>query len=180
MNKIKLVIITPILFLTGCFNSAYDEAKAEVIKAENLAKITNKKYKSTVVESIGDIGNLIDDKVLAGLNDPFKIKNFINPSIPEASKGTCVNGVAPPVPHKRSYLEDYSLSALSFVGMIGQKEPVALVRTPNHGVVSVKIGDYIGNKDGILSHVAQRKMVVVEKVRQGCRWVDLSTAVSLK
>src|ERR1700704_1227932 len=60
------------------------------------------------------------------LTDPFKPRKI------EPPKNTQVGGIQPDPDRRREPLEAYPLEALRMVGMLKQKEFIALVRTPDN------------------------------------------------
>lgn len=182
----KLYIIAITLLFAGSANASifFDDlsvAKKYVAKQKDISLKTQKSYKM-VIPPIPEY----DEYNIVAIDDPFTVRPFVviedenaNPEPLQKIKCEFACGI-PPAPHAKSFLEKYSLSELSFVGVLSADINKALIKTPDLGVVTISIGDYIGNKNGMVKQIDKRAMVVEEKSLQGSVWRDKKTILTIK
>lgn len=119
------------------------------------------------------------------LTDPFRSRDFIISEAPpevvvkaeQKNKRCEPPRCVPPVPHDKSILEDYSLSALEFVGTLGDE---GLVKTPDYGIVSVRIGEYMGKNDGKILAIKEAAIILQEKIYRSGIWEDKKTVLTIR
>lgn len=176
-----------LLLLSACnpFEVRQAEARKAMADAEAKAQQINRKYEP-------DIRQIKPYEVYSYqsvLTDPFRVRQFIvqeeettmvpiTPKVPvvRCTPPSCV----PPKPHLKSLLENYGLDALRFVGTLGTDSGVALVRTPDFGVVSVKVGDYMGRNNGLVLEIKESAIILQEKLQKNGLWEDKKTVLVIQ
>jgi type IV pilus assembly protein PilP len=88
----------------------------------------------------------------------------------------------PPWPgHNPEDLERYALDSLRMVGIIQQgDEHWALINAPDGAIHRVKVGNFIGKNYGKVTHVAETRIDLTEKVSDGKgKWDDRPASMAL-
>lgn len=120
-------------------------------------------------------------------NNPFVVKGFVEQSgmdMIATDEDLCATsdcGDGPPTPHAPYFLENYNLDQLSMIGTMNYKGRgrIALIQTPNAGVVRAAQGEYIGRNNGLILSINGNRLVVVEKYRSPKGWQDRKTTLPL-
>ena len=119
--------------------------------------------------------------------DPFTVKAFVQEVGQTQSaedSDTCENGECgdgPPIPHSPFFLENYSLDQLTMTGTISSqnKGKVALIMTPDSGIVNAAVGEYIGRQNGLILAINPEIMIIQEKYRTAQGWQNRNAALPL-
>lgn len=162
-----------LLLLSGCIPISGAQGDAEqFVRQEQQKAETKAKGK---IPNIRKMAPYEDYVFKIDLSDPFALKNFVE-EMPAGGEppvaceaGDC--GV-PPVAHTKGLLENYDINALRFVGVLKNDNAVALIETPDLGVLEAKAGDYIGRDNGRIIKIEEGSMVIQEKKKQGTQWRD--------
>lgn len=119
-------------------------------------------------------------------NNPFALKAFVVDATVEPKKEDedCANddcGDGPPIPHVPYFLEGYPLEELSFVGTVLGKNNrrIALIQTPDSGIVNTMQGEYIGKNNGLVMSIKADHIVVREKQRVPRGWQNRMAILEL-
>ncbi len=183
MKNYYLMLI--MLSLTGCdlFSARLDLAKSNVIDADNLAQLKMATYKVEVRPLKPYQPYYYKHKI----EDPFRVRSFLvtdevaesttfeERNAPICKPPTCI----PPKTHAKQFLENYSLDELVFVGTLNRSENIALIKTPDLGIVKVKRGSYIGRKNGKILAIKETAIILQEKVYKAGIWEDKKTVLMI-
>lgn len=187
MKKQYLVLAISSVLLSGCelnpFGARLNQAKEVVKQADEAAQRKAASYKPQKRE----IKPYKGYRYQAELSDPFQVREFVESEPTEVTEVTpektekceppkCV----PPEPHPKSLLENYSLASLEFVGTLGSSADVALIKTPDYGVLKVRVGEYLGNQNGKVLAIKESAIVIQEKVFKAGTWEDKKTVLTIK
>lgn len=171
-------------FIAACnpFEERQEAAKKAVAKADAMSRQINKKYEPKIRE----IKPYLVYSYQTELTDPFRVRDFIaqeeEPETIAITPGvrceppSCV----PPKPHIKSLLENYGLDSLSFVGTLGAGSGTALVQTPDFGIVSAQVGDYMGRNNGIILEIRESAIILQEKLQKNGLWENKKTVLMIK
>ncbi len=182
MKKYCLMIFVA-LSLAGCdmLSSRQNLVKDNVAQADQLAKKKLAEYKA----EIRPVKDYKPYHYVSEIEDPFRIRGFfltdeveevkVVESVPVCEPPSCV----PPETHTKTFLENYSLDDLAFVGTLNRDGNIGLIKTPDFGVFSVKEGDYIGRKNGKVLAIKETAIVLQEKVYKGGLWEDKKTVLMI-
>ncbi len=176
MKKYCFIVI--VLFVTGCdlFTSRQDLVKANIVEADRLATLEVAQYDTNV----RPVKTYEPYHYQHKIEDPFRVRPFLMTNEESASISPETNHRAvcsaptcvPPKDHKKGFLENYSLDELAFVGTLMRDDRVALIRTPDLGVVKVKEGEYMGRRNGKVLAIKETAIILREKVYRGGLWED--------
>ncbi len=172
MNYFFLTIA--MVFLAGCnpFNGRQLQTEEAVAKADREANASAKAYKP----DIRDIEVYEPYRYVTEIKDPFRARKFFvaeqEPVIDSPTQKCEPPECSPPTPHEKSFLEDYSLDDLAFVGTLNKVDNIGLIKTPDVGVVRVKEGDYIGRNNGKILAIEETVIIIQEKFYNGGVWED--------
>lgn len=169
VNIVGLGLIT--FSLSGClpFFGAQDDAKAFVKQKQDEAA---RKEKGTI-PNIREMKKYEDYTYKITLVDPFTLKDFVEERQGDEGLATvCTDCDSPPKDHIAGILESYEISALRFVGVLKNNNAVALIQTPDLGVLEARLGDFIGKDYGKIITIDESSMVIQEKKKQGTQWRD--------
>ncbi|UJF25106.1 pilus assembly protein PilP [Suttonella sp. R2A3] len=132
------------------------------------------------VESVADLQVAFPIRYKGSENSPFAVKSFVgrtDVSSQEQPEDICEDtqcGDGPPTDHLPFFLEKYSLDALAMVGTLdapnGGKS--ALIKTPDSGIVTADVGQYIGKNNGLIIAIGRDNLIVREKYRVANGWED--------
>lgn len=87
---------------------------------------------------------------------------------------------APNQKRVKQSLEAYPLKSLKFVGILKQEHRVwALIQQPNKQVISVRVGDYIGQHDGRIIVIKPEIIKLVETINNAGIWEKKVTTIQL-
>ncbi len=186
--KKKYILSMALLTLVGCnpFSDRQEQSKEFVRNADELAAKHSAAYKI----NLRKIKPYTVYRYESTLNDPFRLREFIlekleeeqevvvetTPEVDKCELPDCV----PPAPHPIELLENYDLSALSFVGTLENQNDVGLVLTPDFGVVPVKVGGYMGKHNGKVLDIKETAIILQEKVHKGGLWKNKKTVLMIK
>ncbi|MGY0399026.1 MAG: pilus assembly protein PilP [Ostreibacterium sp.] len=182
MKTNYLLLIVACLFIAGCNPWArQNQSKQFINKADVVAKNNSKIYKY----SVRTIKPYEVYRYASKLQDPFEVKSFLaekedNIAVKVAPKRCTSSSCMPPLPHPKYLLENYGLSALEFVGVLANQVKVGLVKTPDYGVVQVKIGEYMGKKNGKVLAITETAVLLQEKIYKGGLWEDKKTVLTIR
>ncbi len=183
MKNYYLMLI--ILSLAGCdlLSTRLNEAEASVAESDRLAKSKEIEYKVEIRE----VKTYEPYHYANKIEDPFRVRGFLmteemeapvttkKDSTPVCSPPTCV----PPKTHSKQFLENYSLDDLAFVGTLKRGGSVALIKTPDLGIVQVRKGDYMGRKNGKILAIKETAIILQEKVYKSGIWEDKKTVLMI-
>ncbi len=183
MKNYCLILIT--LSLMGCdlWGARLDLAKKNVAEADRLADLEVAEYKVEVRE----VKEYKPYHYQHQIEDPFRIREFLiveeeapitlkeTISAPNCMPPTCV----PPRNHTKQFLENYSLEDLVFVGTLKRGGTIALIKTPDQGIVKAKIGQYMGLKNGKILAIKDTAIILQEKVYKAGVWKDKKTVLMI-
>lgn len=186
MQKNAVLLAVLCISSTACdpFGERQAVTQQAIAAADMKARKINKKYEP-------DIREIKPYKVYSyqsDLKDPFQPRQFIIKETdvseteftpvaqPRCIPPTCV----PPKPHARQFLENYGIEALDFVGTLGLGSGVALIKTPDLGVVSAKVGDYMGENNGIILEIRENVVIVQEKLPRNGLWENKKTVLTIR
>ncbi|MBS9778495.1 MAG: pilus assembly protein PilP [Gammaproteobacteria bacterium] len=175
-------IVVSLFCLTGCnpFSERQNLTKIKVDKADKAA-ITHTEGRVANIREIKDYKpyQLLEKKV----NDPFKAKQFLVLEDKSVDKNKNLKCIPPecsaPKEHKKTFLEDYALSELVFVGTLSKSNHVALIKTPDVGVVRVKTGDYMGRNNGKILEIQEAAVIIQEKVYMSGIWKNKKSVLMI-
>lgn len=173
-----------LLFLLGCdpFESRLAQTEQHIANVDAKAKTITRRYEPNIRE----IRPYQTYHYQSELTDPFRTRAFLRREeekkqlvIEKAQKKRCLPPqCVPPEPHTKQLLEGYSLGALKFVGTLNENNVlVALVQTPDYGVVTAKIGDYMGPKNGKIQMIKESAIILQEKIEQNGLWKNKKTVL---
>lgn len=78
-------------------------------------------------------------------------------------------------------LEHYPLSALRLVGTLTRRgHRAALIETPEETVVSAKVGAFIGEEYGHITHITEHDIRITERIATPQGWQEHQTSLALK
>ena len=81
--------------------------------------------------------------------DPFDWSHVVEPATSTLAQPSAFFG--PDQNRKKAYLESFELTSLTLVGILKRSQRhVGIIRTPDHELVNVVVGDYLGRNDGQL------------------------------
>lgn len=184
MIKFHFILLTLMLALFGCnpFNVKQVATQQFIDKANKTSQKINRSYKA----QIRQIKPYQIYRYQETLSDPFRGRSFmlestqevapVVTSIPQCSPPNCV----PPEPHTPTLLENYGLDALKFVGTLTNNRQVGLIRTPDYGVVEVKIGEYMGRNNGKVIAINKSSIVLQEKLLKNGLWKNKKTVLVIR
>lgn len=184
----KPYYLLPVLLLTvACnpFDARQEATRQAMSDAKEKAARINQEY----APKIREIKPYQVYRYQIDLSDPFREREFIaqekdDDIVPNIKKGVeprCVPpACVPPKLHPKSLLENYGLDTLSFVGTLGANSGVALVKTPDFGVVPVRVGEYMGRNNGIILEIKENAIILQEKLEKNGLWEDKKTVLMIK
>lgn len=179
------------VFLSVCFGFTDFFIKAEVLEqTQKQVKDIQSRVKPAEELSDFDVAELppyVAYHFDADAEDPFLVKSFvreISDSLPSDDFESCLQGGCgdgPPVPHAPYFLEEYNMDQLAMVGTLDDpgKGRVALIKTPDSGVITSAIGEYIGRNNGLILSINREKMIIREKYRSPQGWKDRMATLNL-
>lgn len=172
MRKLYLLMVF-VLFsaflLTGCQKEKDDlEVYVKEVKARQKSDIppipVMKPYESF-------------DYSASEYRDPF------TPSITEEPKLSPTpddSGISPDKNRRKEPLEQYALSDLQFVGTINKDYEWGLIRTPEGIIHRVRIGNYIGQNDGLITSLDESSISLREIIPDKQRgFIERDTLLSV-
>lgn len=119
--------------------------------------------------------------------DPFAVKDFVkevgqgqlDADSDACESGECGDG--PPAAHAPFFLENYSLDQLTMTGTISSanKGKIALIMTPDSGIVYASVGEYIGRQNGLIKAINREVIIIQEKYKTAQGWENRNTSLSL-
>lgn len=144
-----------------------------------------------------DLESFINDsgKGLQGKIDPLPevrpYKNFAyqafdipNPFLPRKNDQahSAMSGIQPDLNRSKEVLESYPLESLMMVGSLQQDDLIfALIKSPEGTLHRVKKGNYLGQNFGIIDHISEVEVQLVEIVQGGVNeWTERTSALMLK
>lgn len=190
-KKISLIQKNTILLVVLCINTACNPlgerqaaTQQAIAVADMKARKINKKYEP-------DIREIKPYKVYSyqsDLKDPFQLRQFVikETDVSEidftpVAQPRCIPPICvPPKPHARQFLENYGIENLSFVGTLGFGSGVALIKTPDLGVVSAKVGDYMGENNGVILEIRENAVILQEKLPRNGLWENKKTVLTIR
>jgi type IV pilus assembly protein PilP len=83
---------------------------------------------------------------------------------------------------RKEVLESYPLESLAMVGSLQQNDMIyALIKSPEGTLHRVKMGNYLGQNFGKISHISESEVKLQEIVQDGVNeWVERTSALMLK
>lgn len=175
-----------LVLLGGCYPfSAREDAAREAMKeAEDKARRKNRAYKM----EIRQVKPYQVYSYQSELKDPFRMREFLlqkgivesDLPKPKLQENRCIPpSCVPPAPHPKQLLENYGLKSLAFVGTFDGKDEVGLIKTPDVGIVLVKVGDYMGLNYGKVLAVKSNAIILQEKINQNGLWKNKKTVLKI-
>ncbi|MDP8566422.1 pilus assembly protein PilP [Methylophilus aquaticus] len=127
-------------------------------------------------------------QVQAFVSKPYNADGALHdPFVPRKAEAQNLN--QPDLKRPREPLEAYPLEGLKFVGVVSrQHKTYATIQTPDNMIYQVKQGNYIGEKLGLITALAENKqtlkyeMTVKETVQDATtgEWTDQMTTLELQ
>ncbi|MDO5090362.1 MAG: pilus assembly protein PilP [Cardiobacteriaceae bacterium] len=183
LNKI-CVGMAAFVFTTGFFGA---NPEAEVSQF-----IRQTKDQATASATL-DLGPIPEPKVYvpyvyeAQKENPFALKSFVSDATvapetdgaDECNNDDCGDGA--PIPHVPYFLEGYPLEELTFVGTVLGKNNrrIALIQTPDAGVVNAMQGEYMGKNNGLVVSIKTDHIVIREKQKVPRGWQNRMAILEL-
>lgn len=92
------------------------------------------------------------------------------------------DGIQPDLTRRKEVLESYPLESLAMVGSLQQNDMIyALIKSPEGTLHRVKMGNYLGQNFGKISHISESEVKLQEIVQDGVNeWVERTSALMLK
>ncbi len=173
------------LSLTGCdlLSARLNLAKENVAEADRLARLKVTKYEVEVRE----IKEYKPYHYKNKIEDPFRVRAFLifeevqypteseKSTVPTCVPPTCT----PPRPHAKQFLENYSLDDLAFVGTLKRGRTIALIKTPDQGIVRARVGQHMGRNNGKILVIKETAIILQEKVYKAGLWEDKKTILMI-
>lgn len=166
----KIILVTMMAALTGCFNDVSD-IKVHIANVQTNTPST--------IEPMPEI-TVYDhfDYSAQSLRSPFDIPK------PEAiqEKIQQMSGCLSPDPRRRKQpLEKYSLSDLVMRGTLGELGVTwALVEASDNTLHRISVGNYVGLYHGKITSVDHENVKVLELIPDGAGcWVERETVISM-
>ncbi len=100
------------------------------------------------------------------LRNPF-VKTVVEAPTDEQTTPVVDNGIHPDKNRLKEALETYPLSELQFVGTLGKDVLWALIRASDGVIHRVKVGNYMGQNDGLILAVTETELTLKEVVPDG-------------
>lgn len=171
----KLMILTSLLFLSGCINSLSDLHRF----------IENEKSKPVrPIDPLPEIKPMEVFEYVAGESrDPFSndlIEAEVEPS--NDNLAAFESGEGPDLTRRKEFLESYPLDSLLMVGTYQQKEHYwGLVVDPEGTIHRVSVGHYLGHNYGKITSIAEDQIELKEWTNDGLgAWHERSASIALK
>lgn len=177
------------LFVLGCFFSlntgfidlsSLSKGNPESEVREEIDRIKHKSKPSSNLQQqeVRQLTPYKPYKLKSSAEDnPFALGSFVtDASINlEDVEHTCEGdecGDGPPQAHTAYFLENYDIEQLVFVGTVLDKtgEQIILIKTPDVGIVSTRVGEYLGKNHGEIIQVKGDGFVYREKYREARSW----------
>lgn len=182
MGKLSLAIFS-VLFMTGFLGANPEAEVAEFIKQVHAQ---TKPSTSLDLEPLPDPKPYIPYVYEAQTANPFLLKAFVVDATtdPEEQNEECADdncGDGAPVPHVPYFLEGYPLDELTFVGTVLGKNNrrIALIQTPDSGVVNAMQGEYMGKDNGLIVSIKTDHIVIREKQKVPRGWQNRMAILEL-
>jgi type IV pilus assembly protein PilP len=111
---------------------------------------------------------------LEARRDPF------GPGLKEKKEAEASQGLMPD-PHQKEKLENYPLDSLKMVGTVGAGASMeGLVKDPDGTVNRVHLGNYLGQNNGKITAISDKRIDLVELIPEGNgRWPEHPTSIEL-
>ncbi|PIE46262.1 MAG: hypothetical protein CSA44_00500 [Gammaproteobacteria bacterium] len=179
-----------LLPLFGCdpFDSQQDRVAAFIDDAQQKEMIDSRQTAQSQTAQLRNIKPYKPYRYKTQLRDPFQDRLSIDNTavsqqnnIEQTQTTVCLppQCVAPEA-HAKSLLEEYDLARLVFVGTMSGSRKIALIRTPDHGTVQVKIGDYMGKDNGRVVDIQDYSLVLQEKIYHNGLWQNKKTVLTIQ
>ncbi len=181
------LMIAIALTLAGCDfslpGSRLALAESNVAEGDKLAKLKMLEYKAEVPA----VKRYEPYHYKHEIKDPFRIRGFLMTDEVESPTELVANNepvcepptCVPPTEHNKGFLENYSLDDLAFVGTLERNGNVALIKTPDLGVVRIREGEYMGRKNGKVLAIKETAIILQEKVYKSGLWEDKKTVLMI-
>lgn len=184
MNKTNFLIYLSVLAQLGCdpFSARQTTAQQFIVHTNSVSQKVGERYKV----QIRHIQPYQVYRYQQALSDPFRVRAFVIPKRQKTEAGVntplqCLPpACVPPEPHTMTLLENYSLSSLGFVGTLTGNRQVGLIKTPDYGVVQVKVGEYIGQNNGKVIAINESSIILQEKMFNNGLWTNKKTVLVIK
>lgn len=172
-----------IIFATGFLGT---NPEAEVAQFIQQTKNNTAASASLDLEPLREMKPYVPYVYEAQTANPFLLKSFVADATvePEAQGDDCQDdncGDGAPVPHVPYFLEGYPLEELTFVGtMLGKNNRrIALIQTPDSGVVNAMQGEYMGKNNGLIVSIKTDHIVIREKQKVPRGWQNRMAILEL-
>lgn len=181
LSKI-LLGLGAIAFTTGFLGA---NPEAEVSQFISQTKAQAKPSAELDLGPVPDMTPYIPYVYEAQTANPFMLKTFVvDATVEPESAEDCANddcGDGAPVPHVPYFLESYPLEELNFVGtMLGKNNRrIALIQTPDSGVVNAMQGEYMGKNNGLIVSIKTDHIVIREKQKVPRGWQNRMAILEL-
>lgn len=171
-------------FATGFFGA---NPEAEVAQFIRQTKEQTKPSSQLELEPLRELTVYVPYVYEAQKENPFALKSFVTDATvePEADANEdCSNddcGDGAPIPHVPYFLEGYPLEELTFVGTVLGKNNrrIALIQTPDSGVVNAMQGEYMGKNNGLVVSIKTDHIVIREKQKVPRGWQNRMAILEL-
>lgn len=181
-SKLKAGVLISMAFFSMGFTDLFikDNPEDNARKFISNVKSSTKPSTQLDVQPVVDLDLAFPIRYKGGEKSPFTVKSFVGRSdtttgaalMDVCQDAQCGDGA--PEYHLPFFLEKYSLDTLEMVGTLnnpnGSKS--ALIKTPDSGVVTAYIGQYIGKNNGLIIAIDRENLIVREKYRVPNGWED--------
>lgn len=172
-----------VLFLAGFLGA---NPEAEVAQFISQTKSQAKPSAELTMEPLRELKPYVPYVYEAQSENPFLLKSFVaDATVDDVTQAedcqddNCGDGA--PIPHVPYFLEGYPLEELSFVGTVLSKNNrrVALIKTPDAGVVNAMQGEYVGKNNGLIVSIKPDHIVIREKQKVPRGWQNRMAILEL-
>lgn len=179
----KIFVLSAFAFATGFLGA---NPQAEVTQFISQTKAQATPSTALELEPLREMKPYIPYVYEAQTENPFLLKAFVADATvePEAQSDDCQDdncGDGAPIPHVPYFLEGYPLEELTFVGtMLGKNNRrIALIQTPDSGVVNAMQGEYLGKNNGLIVSIKTDHIVILEKQKVPRGWQNRKATLEL-
>lgn len=169
--------------LTGFF---YPDVNAEVTRFMHQVQAQTKASDDIKLPPLVHVQEVKETSYTAGDKDPFALQDFVT----DARMATVSGGsggdnreqlASAPIPHQAFFLEQYDLAQLQMVGTLRgmNGNDVALIQTPDAGVMQAKVGQYMGKNNGLILSISESQIQVQEKIKVANGWRNREQTLEL-
>lgn len=184
MKKVHFILLFLIVSVSGCnpFGAKQASTQAFIEQADQSGRQMNQRYKA----QLRQIKPYAVYRYQEELSDPFRAREF---AVQKKQKSVVTAVVPqqcippdcmPPEPHPPSLLENYGLDTLEFVGTLSSDKSIGLIKTPDFGVLKIKVGEYMGKNNGKVIAINTSSIVLQEKLLRNGLWKNKKTVLVIR